>query len=63
MDVDTCKAIAAAVLGDKNKVEFLKTTTSNRFIDSFTVAGGRLIDQTVWNDLAERRGPERHPSD
>lgn len=31
MDVDTCKAIAAAVLGDKNKVQFLKTTTQTRF--------------------------------
>ncbi len=26
-----------------------------RFIDRFTVAQGRLIDQTVWNDLAEFR--------
>lgn len=24
-----------------------------RFIDRFTVRAGRLIDQTVWNDLAE----------
>ena len=26
-----------------------------RFIDRFTVAGGRPIDQIVWNDLAENR--------
>lgn len=26
-----------------------------RFIDRFTVAGGKLVDQTVWNDLAEYR--------
>ena len=26
-----------------------------RFIDRFTVAGGKLVDQTVWNDLAEVR--------
>lgn len=26
-----------------------------RFIDRFTVAHGKLIDQTVWNDLAESR--------
>lgn len=26
-----------------------------RFIDRFTVAGNRLRDQMVWNDLAERR--------
>jgi len=31
MDVDTCKAIAAAVLGDKEKVQFVKTTTQTRF--------------------------------
>ena len=24
-----------------------------RFIDRFTVANGKLMDQTVWNDLAE----------
>jgi len=26
-----------------------------RFIDRFTVASGKLVDQTVWNDLAEYR--------
>ena len=26
-----------------------------RFIDRFTVKGGLLVDQTVWNDLAEVR--------
>lgn len=31
MDIDVCKAIAAAVLGDKDKVQFVKTTTQNRF--------------------------------
>ena len=31
MDVDTCKAIAAAVLGDKEKVQFVKTTSQTRF--------------------------------
>ncbi len=31
MDVDTCKAVAAAILGDKNKVQFVKTTTQTRF--------------------------------
>jgi hypothetical protein len=28
-----------------------------RFIDRFTVEGGRLLDQQVWNDLAEHRSP------
>jgi hypothetical protein len=27
-----------------------------RFIDRFTVAGGRLVDQQVWNDMAEVLG-------
>ncbi len=26
-----------------------------RFIDRFTVAGGKLVDEMVWNDLAEVR--------
>jgi hypothetical protein len=28
-----------------------------RFIDRFTVRDGKLVDQRVWNDLAETRGP------
>ncbi|MEC5292798.1 MULTISPECIES: amino acid ABC transporter substrate-binding protein [unclassified Aurantimonas] len=31
MDVDTCRAVAAATLGDKTKTQFIKTTTQNRF--------------------------------
>ena len=31
LDVDTCRAVAAAVLGDSNKVQFVKTTTQTRF--------------------------------
>lgn len=31
MDVDTCRAIAAAVLGDASKVQFVKTTSQTRF--------------------------------
>jgi ketosteroid isomerase-like protein len=30
-----------------------------RFIDRFTVAQGKLVDQTVWNDLAEFRYKDR----
>jgi hypothetical protein len=26
-----------------------------RFIDRFEIAGGRIVDQKVWNDLAEAR--------
>jgi len=31
LDVDTCRAIAAAVLGDANAVEYVKTTSQTRF--------------------------------
>ena len=31
IDIDTCRAIAAAVLGDPNKVEYVKTTAQSRF--------------------------------
>ena len=32
-----------------------------RFIDRFTVRDGRLVDQRVWNDLAETRAAEAPP--
>lgn len=31
LDVDTCRAVAAAVLGDAKKAQFLKTTSQTRF--------------------------------
>src|SRR5258708_39258079 len=31
LDADTCRAIAAAVLGDAKKVKFIPTTTQQRF--------------------------------
>ncbi|WP_236761102.1 amino acid ABC transporter substrate-binding protein [Agrobacterium tumefaciens] len=31
IDVDTCRAIAAATLGDESKVQFVKTTSQTRF--------------------------------
>ena len=31
MDADTCRAIAAAVLGDVSKASFIATSTQNRF--------------------------------
>ena len=31
MDVDLCRAVAAAVLGSPEKVEFITTTSKNRF--------------------------------
>jgi hypothetical protein len=32
-----------------------------RFVDRFTVRDGQLVDQRVWNDLAEARAEERPP--
>ena len=30
-----------------------------RFVDRFTVAGGKITSQMVWNDLAEMKAPEK----
>lgn len=32
-----------------------------RFIDRFTVKGGKLVDQNVWNDMAEDLGGKLRP--
>ena len=32
-----------------------------RYIDRFTVRGGRLVDQRVWNDMAEVLGAKLKP--
>jgi general L-amino acid transport system substrate-binding protein len=45
IDVDTCKAIAAAVLGDAEKVQLVKSTTQNRF----TVLQTGEVDVTAAN--------------
>lgn len=45
MDVDICRALAAAVVGDANKIEFLKTTTQTRF----TVLQTGEVDITAAN--------------
>jgi hypothetical protein len=33
------------------------TFTGIRFVDRFVVEGGRIVEQRVWNDLAEFRRP------
>jgi general L-amino acid transport system substrate-binding protein len=48
MDVDTCKAIAAAVLGDKSKVQFVKTTTQTRFTALQTSEIDVLTRNVTW---------------
>jgi general L-amino acid transport system substrate-binding protein len=45
LDVDTCKALAAAVLGDAEKVQLLKSTTQTRF----TVLQTGEVDVTAAN--------------
>lgn len=45
LDVDSCRAVAAAVLGDANKVRFVKTTTQTRF----TVLQTGDVDMTAAN--------------
>jgi general L-amino acid transport system substrate-binding protein len=48
MDVETCKAIAAAVLGDSSKVQFLKTTTQTRFTALQTAEIDVLTRNVTW---------------
>lgn len=48
MDVDICKAIAAAVFADKNKVRFVKTTTQNRFTALQTGEADVLARNVTW---------------
>jgi len=48
MDVDTCKAVAAAVLKDKNKVQFVKTTSQTRFTALQTGEVDVLTRNVTW---------------
>ena len=48
MDVDTCKAIAAAALGDREKVQFVKTTTQTRFTALQTGEVDVLTRNVTW---------------
>ena len=48
LDIDTCKAIAAAVLGDSSKVQFLKTTTQTRFTALQTAEVDVLTRNVTW---------------
>jgi len=48
LDVDTCKAVAAAVLGDREKVQFVKTTTQTRFTALQTGEVDVLTRNVTW---------------
>ncbi|MBL6458790.1 amino acid ABC transporter substrate-binding protein [Belnapia sp. T6] len=49
LDVDACRAIAAAILGDANKVRFVPTTTQVRFTALQSGEVDVLIRNTTWS--------------
>ncbi|ASA54890.1 amino acid ABC transporter substrate-binding protein [Vibrio gazogenes] len=48
MDVDYCRAVAAAVLGDPKKVEYITTTSKNRFTSLASGEIDILSRSTTW---------------
>ncbi|MDA9557419.1 amino acid ABC transporter substrate-binding protein [Vibrio sp.] len=48
MDVDFCRAVAASVLGDPQKVEFIVTTSKNRFTSLASGEIDILSRSTTW---------------
>ena len=48
IDADTCRTIAAAILGDASKVKFVPTTTTNRFTALQSGEIDVLIQETTW---------------
>jgi ABC-type amino acid transport substrate-binding protein len=48
IDADTCRAVAAAILGDGNKVKFVPTTTQNRFTALQSGEVDLLVRSTTW---------------
>ncbi len=48
IDADTCRAVAAAVLGDGNKVKFVPTTSQNRFTALQSGEVDLLVRSTTW---------------
>lgn len=48
MDVDTCKAIAAAVLGDATKTQYVKTTNQTRFTALQSGEIDVLVKNVTW---------------
>ena len=58
-DVDYCKAVAAAVLGDANKVEFVPATATDRFDKLKSDALDILARNTTWTMERETKLPLR----
>ena len=48
IDADTCRAVAAAILGDGNKVRFVPTNTTNRFTALQSGEIDLLVRSTTW---------------
>ena len=48
IDADTCRAVAAAVLGDGEKIRFVPTTTTNRFTALQSGEIDLLVRSTTW---------------
>ena len=48
IDADTCRAVAAAVLGDGNKTRFMPTNTTNRFTALQSGEIDLLVRSTTW---------------
>ena len=48
IDADTCRAVAAAVLGDAGKIRFVPTTTTNRFTALQSGEVDLLVRTTTW---------------
>ncbi len=48
LDVDVCRAVAAAILGDATKVEFIPTTAKERFTVLQSATGDMISRNTTW---------------
>ena len=48
IDADTCRAVAAAILGDGEKVKFVPTTSTNRFTALQSGEVDLLVRSTTW---------------
>jgi general L-amino acid transport system substrate-binding protein len=56
IDVDYCRAIAAAVFNDANKVKFIPTTAANRFTALQTGDIDVLVRNTTWTLSRDAQG-------
>ncbi|WP_431270728.1 transporter substrate-binding domain-containing protein [Dankookia sp. P2] len=61
LDVDACRAVAAAVLGDADKVRFVPTTTQVRFTALQSGEIDLLVRNTTWSMGREVRSASPSP--